>query len=238
MTDLRTIVQRLGGEVTSGGREAYVPGPGHSRKDRGLHLTLMPGGRVVWNSFHGDNADPKAVFEYLGVEGAQEHRVSKSEWDEAVRRREAERRRQDIRDMAWCQSVWSGTQPIEGTPAETYLWSRGLLFENTAELRFHPAAPRAKPREPGDERPMPVPHPALVAVVRTAAGIARGIHVTYITPDGLKAFRDRSRLMFGATAGGSVHLSRSALRASLLSPRVSRRPGPSQSSRACHAGRR
>jgi putative DNA primase/helicase len=46
----------------------------------------------------------------------------------------------------------------------------------------------------------------MVAAVRDVAGKLKGVHLTYITADGRKAFGDRSRLMFGAVSGCSVQL--------------------------------
>lgn len=46
----------------------------------------------------------------------------------------------------------------------------------------------------------------MVALVRNAKGEPSGVHVTYLDAEGRKAFGDRSRLMFGAVAGGAVRL--------------------------------
>lgn len=206
MSVLRSIVERVGGDISGNGREAFVPGPGHSRKDRGVHLTEMPGGRILWNSFHGDNADPRAMFEYLGLQPADERKPTKAEWVAEKNRRDAEQRIHEARDLRFCQDVWSGTAPLADTVAATYLWSRGLASDNLPDLRFHPSAPRSKPREPGDDRPAPLPFAAMVALVRSSTGAPRAIHATYINPEGKKAFGDRSRLMFGPMSGCSVQL--------------------------------
>jgi hypothetical protein len=207
--DLRDIVERIGaGEVRAGGREAFVPSPGHSRRDRGLHLTLTPEGRVLWKSFNGDDANHAAVFAYLGIERAEGAKMDRRELDRLKRHREAERRKIEAEAFDFCKLVWDGSGPIEGTPAESYLYSRGLIFENCPTLRWHPAAPRSKPKpRGGDEPPAPAPHPGMVAIVSDASGAPKALHVTYITPAGTKAFGDRSRLMFGFAAGSAVRLS-------------------------------
>lgn len=207
MVDLRDIVQEHGGELYAGGRAAVIPGPAHSRRDRSLSLRLSEDGqRVIFHSFAGDA--PRDVMQYLGIEARHsDSRSNKEEWARQKRLRDAEARRQEAADLALCKTVWSETLPIGGTAAEGYLWSRDLVIDYTPDVRFHPAAPRAKPRAPGDDRPMPPPHPAMVSLVRDLHREPRALHVTYVQPDGSgKAFGDRSRLMFGATGGHAVHL--------------------------------
>jgi putative DNA primase/helicase len=208
--DLRDIVREHGGELYAGGRRATIPGPNHSRKDRSLSLRVVEdenGSRVIWHSFAQNTADE--VRRYLGIpvrEGREATQEERGRWKQ---QREAEERRQRAEDQALCASIWAGSRPIEGTLAESYLWSRGLLLEDCPDIRFHPAAPRAKPRRPDDTRPLPQPHPAMVAVVRDRDGASMSLHLTYLALDGKgKAFGRKSRLMFGPMRGGTVHLSR------------------------------
>jgi putative DNA primase/helicase len=205
LTTLQDIVREHGGSLYAGGRRAVIPGPGHSRADRSLSLTLTDEGRVVWCSFADDPA--AEVFRYLGIERQDGHEATSHERAAHRRRREAEQRKRIADDRAFCVAVWEGTEPLEGTAAEAYLWSRGLICDDCPDLRFHPAAPRGKPRAEGD-KPLPPPHPALVALIRSGNGAPLGLHVTFVRPDGTgKAFGERSRLMFGQISGGSVHLS-------------------------------
>ena len=56
MHDLRTLARMLGGEI-AGRDKVLCPGPGHSRRDRSLQVTLQanaPEGFIV-HSFAGDN---------------------------------------------------------------------------------------------------------------------------------------------------------------------------------------
>jgi len=194
--DLFAIRRAYGGAVYAGGRQWIGPGPGHSRRDRSLSVRLSDDGRPLLHSFAGDTF--AACAAYLGFEcnAAPANRA-----DLAIirRAREAERRLEARAARDFCGMVWDGTSPIEGTPAEAYLWSRGLINEGYA-LRFHPSAPRT--RRP-DGAP---PHPAMVALVCNLHGEAIGLHATYLTPNGRKAFGARSRLMFGFIAGGAVRL--------------------------------
>lgn len=206
MQDLREIVKRVGGDIYAGGRRALVPGPGHSKADRSLSLMLTQNGRVVFQP-HSARDSVADCFKYLGIDGETARPADKAEWARMRRAQEDEQRRQRMADQAFCASIWRDTVPLEGSLAETYLWSRRLILENCSDVRFHPAAPRAKPRAAGDERPLPAPHPAMVAVVRDRDGASQALHLTYVALDGRgKAFGNRSRLMFGPTRGGAVHL--------------------------------
>lgn len=209
MKDLRDIVREHGGDIYANGSRATVPGPGHSKKDRSLSLRLVTDGdssRVIWHSFANDG--PRDVKRYLGIGDQEGREATKEERVRWRRQREEEERRQRADDQALCAAIWSGTLPYEGSLAESYLWARGLILEGCGDIRFHPAAPRAKPRREDDPRPLPDPHPAMVAVVRDRDGASLGLHLTYLALDGQgKAFGQKSRLMFGPMRGGAVHLS-------------------------------
>ena len=195
---LHELVQRLGGQVYAGGAAAVVPGPGHSRRDRSLSLRLSPDGRVVFYSHAGD--DCRSVMSYLGIEGR--HSESRSSCEERLRlqrHRAANERRREAEALRFCESIWTGVRPLQGSPAAAYLAARGLGLPASTDVGFHPAAPRS--REGAEV------HPAMVALVRSKEGAPRGLHVTFIAPDGSgKAFGHRSRLMFGPVAGGAVRL--------------------------------
>jgi putative DNA primase/helicase len=53
MTQLQSWARALGGEVV--GRSLLCPGPGHSRKDRSLAVSLGRNGEPVCHSFAGDD---------------------------------------------------------------------------------------------------------------------------------------------------------------------------------------
>jgi len=88
--------------------------------------------------------------------------------------------------------------PLASTAGETYLASRGLRLPETADLLFHPDLTYWDTR---------TGYPALVAIVRNAAGGRIAIHRTYLEPDGSgKADVPKSRMMLGSVAGGAVRL--------------------------------
>lgn len=206
LVDLRDIVRERGGELYAGGRKAVVPGPGHSRNDRSLSLSLGEGGRVLFNSFANDSV--RDCMEYLGLEPGEGRQSTPAERARERALREHERRTAEAADLALCRTIWDGSQRLDGSPAETYLWSRKLLLEGVSDIAYHPAAPRWK--WPKDGEPIPT-HPAMVAVVRDVRGAPKGLHLTFIKPDGSgKAFGDRSRLMFGPVGGHAVQIGRPA----------------------------
>lgn len=196
--NLYEVRERLGGQVYEGGNRWLGPGPNHSRNDRSLSVRL-DGGRPLVHSFVGDAFVDCA--KHLGLERGE---VRQENALEAMQRRAAAAKAKKIAEevnRAFCKAVWDASQPIEATPAETYLWSRGLILD-AEDVRFHPAVPRHKPRETDIRAPLP----AMVAKVRAVSGKPQALHVTYLTPDGRKALGDRSRLMFGPTTQCAVRL--------------------------------
>lgn len=211
LPDLRSIVDRLGGELSGGGRQASIPGPGHSNRDRSLSLRVSDDGtRILFNSFAGDEA--RLIFAYLGIDNASEYKPTRQEIAAARRQREGEARRIEVEKLAFCRSLWEGSLPLQDSPAARYLWNRGLVLDGCSDIRFHPAVARKAPWNvmQGDPPP-PAPHPAMICLAREGNGGPRGIHATYLTEGGQKAFGDRSRLMFGPMAGA-------ALRTAAVSP--------------------
>ncbi|WP_425442166.1 DUF7146 domain-containing protein [Roseovarius marisflavi] len=92
--------------------------------------------------------------------------------------------------------LWRKALPINGTIAETYLRSRGIVCQLPDVLRFHPECwhgPSAKRL------------PAMVARVEGCKRVA--VHRTYLRSDGTgKAAVEPAKAMLGAVAGGAVRL--------------------------------
>ena len=161
------------------------------------------GTRILFNSFAGD--EPRVVFAYLGIDDAEAGpKPSRAEVAAAIRRREEEAAKVEREKLAFCAEVWEGTLDLKDSIAARYLWNRGLVLDDCSDIRFHPAAPRRAPwNEHHDSRPLE-PHPALICLARNGRADPRGIHATYITEDGKKAFGDRSRLMYGPMSGAAL----------------------------------
>lgn len=93
------------------------------------------------------------------------------------------------------------SQPISGTPVETYLRHRGITaLHGTGNLRFHP---RCYYR-PDDHGPTET-WPAMIAAVTDLRGAITGAHRTWLAPDGSdKAPIDTPRKAMGDLLGHAV----------------------------------
>ena len=114
----------------------------------------------------------------------------------------------DIFRQAMIDEWWSSAQPITGTPAETYLDSRGLKpsADDLDQLRWLP-----------DFRG---PEGAMLAAIRDNEGELVGLQMTFITPSGQKSnvspvrrthrgphnWGSRGAVRFGAPAGKSLFI--------------------------------
>lgn len=87
--------------------------------------------------------------------------------------------------------------PVAGTTGERYLRARGLALSATSDLLFHPDLVHWESRRG---------FPGLVAIVRDRSGQQVAIHRTYLSEDGGKAPVEKTRMMLGPVAGGSVRL--------------------------------
>lgn len=89
--------------------------------------------------------------------------------------------------------IWQDALDAAGTPAEAYLWPRGLcLPADRSALRFHPRCPRGRDRQP-----------ALVAAMcplKSSAPVA--IQRIYLKPDGSKD----GAMMLGPAGGAAMKL--------------------------------
>lgn len=96
----------------------------------------------------------------------------------------------------WARRMWEGASPIEGTLAERYLRSRGILGALPPSLRYIRDC----------KHPTGVSLPTLIGKVTGSSGFA--IHRTYLTADGSgKARISPAKAMLGPTKGGAVKLS-------------------------------
>ncbi len=103
---------------------------------------------------------------------------------------------QEPQTIDLARRIWHESAPARGTPAETYLQSRGVtLPARCPVLHFHPACPR------GGER-----LPAMLALMTPAETNAPcGVHRTFLRPDGRGKAEGASKMMAGAA--GVIRLS-------------------------------
>lgn len=101
--------------------------------------------------------------------------------------------------------LFAMSKPIDGTLAETYLRTRGILdLHELTSLRFHP---RCYYR-PDDDLPTET-WPALIAAVTTFDGVITGAHRTWLDPSGRsKAPIDTPRRAMGLLLGNAVRFGR------------------------------
>jgi len=112
--DLRTIARVLGGEVR--GKQVVAPGPGHSRNDRSLAVTIGQAGKLIVCSFAGDDWQQcrDYVRERLGMRGPE---------IAPVRLIPSRERPSNVTRAA---AIWHASIDIRGTLAERYLRGQGL----------------------------------------------------------------------------------------------------------------
>ncbi len=114
----------------------------------------------------------------------------------ATVRHQREARADAERKAAMARRLWLDAMPIGGTPAESYLASRGLkVGDRSRALRFH----RSVFHGPSGRY-----FPAMLALVEGGESFA--IHRTYLTADGAKAAVEPVKMMLGTCAGGAVRL--------------------------------
>lgn len=100
--------------------------------------------------------------------------------------------------------LFAASRPIIGTPAATYLTSRGIsCLADLPALRFHP---RCYYRAHGDDAPgTPGAFPALIAAVTDHEGIQTGTHRTWLDPMGTaKASVASPRRAMGTILGAGI----------------------------------
>jgi putative DNA primase/helicase len=214
MMDLRTIARLLGGEVS--GKWAYVPGPGHSAKDRSLGITLDPNdpdGFIVHSHANDDWQECKDSVRFrLGLSpwqpgDKQNRRVHPSrikEFDRAAIDRAAKyrsRTEDDLLRIRRAIEIWNAAGEPRGTLAERYLQSRRLeLGDELAGnvLRFHPRCPWRN-EDTGSTNFIP----ALIAAFRSIDDDEiTAIHRIALNPDGTKI----GRRMLGVVHRAAVKL--------------------------------
>jgi Toprim domain-containing protein len=187
-SNARTLARLLGGEV-AGHNKVLCPGPGHSRRDRSLQVTLSDDaddGFLV-HSFAGDDwrtcrdevrgrlgLSPRAPIHERRIR--QHHIVGKPP--------------QHTDHLA--RAIWNEAIDAHNTPVERYLASRHLTLPPGAEaLRFHPACPFAGTKTP-----------AMVALVRNIdTNEPQGIHRT-----ALDCREINRKMSLGPTNGGAIKL--------------------------------
>ena len=191
-----TIARALGGRKSGKGWSARCPA--HDDSKPSLSLTDSDNGRVLIYCHAG--CDQNTVINELKSTGLWTV-TGRRPFRRAQSRRTAEPSQpsqDEINRRENALSIWEASEPAQGTPAETYLASRGLQLPPTTRLRFHPHLLHIF-RESW---------PAMVALVTHGSDDAAiGIHRTFLSRDGIgKAPINLSKMMLGPCRGGAVRL--------------------------------
>jgi hypothetical protein len=197
--DVRAIARAMGGDVINR-TSANVPGPGHSRSDRSLSITIKPsapGGFIVY-SHAGDNPIEcrDYVRERLGLEKWEgEHRRARTTPFVVT---DAGPDPQKERNKAFALRIWGESTDPRGTLVERYLKEHRSLDLPPdlagAVIRFHCALyydPQTR-------------HPAMVCLLRNIeTDEPTGIHRTYLDRNTAAKI---DRKMFGIAKGAAIKL--------------------------------
>lgn len=191
--DLKSMARALGGDVV--GWEVLCPGPGHSPQDRSLSVKIddQSSGLFVVYSFSNDDfrACRDYISERLGIATAYRRTTKPSL--RAAKGVDPSNASRTARAMA----VWHEAEKLDGSPAATYLFHRGidasaLPRDLHRALRWHPVCPWERIR-----------HGCMLGLFTDAvSGDPKAIHRTAITPSGDKV----GRKALGPVAGCVIRL--------------------------------
>lgn len=160
-------------------------------------FSIGRGGGPLDTFAHATGLSGRALFEAaaaeVGITGASGSGPTRS----ALRQRPC-RKHDPVETAREIAFILSGCRPAAGTLAEAYLASRRLPCPAGADFLFHPALTHYGSRSAW---------PAMVAVVRSAAGQPIGLHRTYLARDGSrKVPLQKPKMMLGDVLGGAVRL--------------------------------
>ena len=179
------LTKALGGHWSGSSGEARCPA--HEDKTPSLSIRDGDGGRLL--TFCHARCSAEAVWAALQDRGL----VERAEDRPARRRRPP--RPQPVPGSGPNQDhaleIWRAGQPALGTPAETYLRSRGITIPIPPTIRYHPGLKHA---DTG------IDLPALVAAVCNVDRQVTGIQRIYVTHNGTRAPLNRPKMALGVAA--------------------------------------
>ncbi len=188
------IGKALGGRKTGGGWMARCPA--HDDRTPSLAVRQAEHGKVLVRCHAG--CDQERVIAALRRQGLWAN--DRSGPPHKVRRAPVEHTPDpdDTGRTEAALAIWGSAKPVQGTPVDTYLASRGMQLATPVALRFHP----------GLKHPSGGIWPVMVALVtRGFDGKPLAIHRTYLARDGIgKAPVEPQKMMLGPCRGGAVRL--------------------------------
>ncbi len=191
----RAITEALpGGRWHSSYGTALCPGHENTRTPA-LSLTNSDDGKLLVYCHAGcDGADVLAALRARGLLAGH------SDWKpdpQMAEQLKIEKEADDRRRIDRARRCWAEAGPIAGTLAEKYLRARGITCDLPPTLRFHANCWHGLTASKV---------PAMVAAVSIGRKVV-GVHRTYLSEPGVKAFGPDSKMMLGRCAAGAVRLS-------------------------------
>ncbi|MBI0475745.1 virulence-associated protein E [Sphingomonas sp. MA1305] len=218
VTDIRDrfpvsgVASKAGVKLMRAGNELKACCPLHA--DRTPSFTIYGDDRRFWCFGCGEGGDViDLVMKLYGVKlRAAIEMLDGGALREVEQQRAPAKPKADLRPVA--QRIVNGSVPIEGTPAEAYLRSRGITMDLPHTLRFARLAPPTIEGNGVLAANGPGLLPALVAIVTDESGQLVGLQRTYLTEDGRKAAvkatetdrKPKVKYSLGNVIGGSIQL--------------------------------
>lgn len=191
----REIAVALGGQRAGNCWMARCPS--HDDSTPSFAITETKDGKVLVRCHAG--CEQQAVIEALRERGLWGGRDEPTYQARGAARAEngvtdETKKRQTVQAL----QIWCEARPAAGTPAETYLRSRGIVMTMPTTLRFHPSL----------KHPLGVAWPALVGLVTLGnRNVPVAVHRTFLARDGKgKAPLAVNKMMLGPCRGGAVRL--------------------------------
>jgi hypothetical protein len=193
-TDARKLALAIGGRWH--GRYGCAPCPvcqPEKRRDQNA-LTLSDGCAGLLLNCKKSGCDFRDILTAAGVQPGEYRRPHLVD----IIRRNADAEKQAEKRAQAARRLWAETRPIEGSPAEAYLRSRGISCDLPDTLRFHPRCYHG---------PTQTRLPAMVAALAGGEGFA--VHRTFLRADGSDkaGLAGSDKMMLGRVYGGAVRLS-------------------------------
>jgi hypothetical protein len=139
--DLGVLRSRRAGRITHGGTVWRGPGPGCGKYDDSLSVKKTADGRLLRHS-HRPGVSLSEIDDYIGLVRsgftvAEDPGAKAARFAAMVKAREAAVM-EEARKLGFVEDLYDECVPIDGTPAERYLSSRGIVGPRSRELLYHP----------------------------------------------------------------------------------------------------
>lgn len=181
------IAQALGGAARNG-QGWLARCPAHDDGSPSLSLADGESGRLLVKCFAGCEA--RAVLAALRQRGLLDSHASPAPYTPAPA---------IVKEPGdYIRRLWQSSLPVQATPVETYIHTRGIVGSLPPALRFLPRHRHARTQ---------TFWPVMLAAVTDCAGDLRALHRTYLTAEGRgKAPVEPTKMMLGTVGGCAVHL--------------------------------